>query len=253
MKNDQLQKQEEAVAHILDDTADDSISIAKLYHLSDLPQELMDRLVTAWPTIPLGRRQKIARHLADIMEENYQVDFTPLFAHFLQDPHAEVRRAALDGLWDSSDTSLIPAVIALMQNDAEESVRVAAASALGHYVLMAQWGEIDPAADKPIVPALLAELDNDGVSLSMRRAALESVAASGHGRVPDLIQAAYASNRYELRLSAVYAMGYSADRRWLSTVLLELDHDEPDMRIEAARAAGMLSASDAIEKLAELI
>ena len=253
MKDERRSKQEEAVVYVLHDMAVADISIPKLYALSDLPPDLMDEFVAGWPNLAEVRREKIARHLADIMEENFAVDFSPLFAYFLQDIAPEVRRAALDGLWDSTDVTLIPTVLKLMQQDSQESVRVAATSNLGHFVLMDQWGEIPPKAAEPIVAALLAELDKPDVSPAMYRAALESVASSGHGRVPTLIETAYTSRHEQMRLSAVYAMGQSADRRWLNTVLLELDHEDADMRIEAARAAGALSASDAIEKLVELI
>ncbi len=253
MKDERIVKQEEVLQAVLTGTDDKEISIAKLYALSDLPPELMAKFVAEWPGLPLERREKIARHLADIMEENYQVDFTPLFAMFLADGATEVRRAALDGLWDSTEVSLLPTMISLMQTDSDESVRVAAAVALGHYVLMAEWGQVNPKVSQPVVTALLAELEKPDVSFAMQSAALEAVASSGHGRVHDHIQTAYASRYERLRLSAVYAMGASADRRWLSTVLRELDHDDTEMRIEAARAAGSLAASDAVEKLEELI
>jgi HEAT repeat protein len=252
----QKQKQVEAVVHVLvmDTTAvDDTIHIAKLYALSDLPPDLFDQFAAGWPTLPTLRREQISRHLADITEESFEVDFSLLFALMLKDSAPAVRRAALDGLWDSTEITLIPFIIEMMQMDPAEEVQVAATAALGHYVLMAEWGEIVPTASKPIVLALLAELDKPDLSFALRRAALEAVASSGHGRVPELIQTAYASRNEQIRLSAVYAMGMSADRRWLSTVLNELDSDDTEMRIEAARAAGWLAASDAVDKLAEMV
>lgn len=253
MKDKLRVKQEEDVAYVLDPTAVESISIPRLYSLSDLPPDLFDHFTANWGNINDERRAKIVRHLADIMELNYTVDFRPLFAFMLQDEYAEVRRAALDGLWDAAHVRLVPAIMKLMLTDNDEGVQVAATKALGHYVLVAQWGEIPPETADPIVKALLVQLEKPDLSPSLYRAALESVASSGHGRVPALIEQAYDSRHEEMRLSAVFAMGISADRRWLNDILHEIESDNPEMRLEAVRAAGTLGASDALDKLIEVV
>jgi HEAT repeat protein len=47
-------------------------------------------------------------------------------------------------------------------------------------------------------------------------------------------------------------MGSNADTRWMPTILQELTSPDPEMRAEAARAAGFIGSSDAVEQLAEL-
>lgn len=53
-------------------------------------------------------------------------------------------------------------------------------------------------------------------------------------------------------MSAIFAMGNSADRRWSVTVLGEMQSPYEEMRAEAARAAGSIGNSDFVPQLAEL-
>jgi HEAT repeat protein len=55
-----------------------------------------------------------------------------------------------------------------------------------------------------------------------------------------------------MRISAVFAMGRSADSRWAPQVKQELFSPNPEMRYEAARACGELQISDTVTDLAEL-
>jgi len=56
-----------------------------------------------------------------------------------------------------------------------------------------------------------------------------------------------------MRVSAMYAMGNSADDRWIETVIEELEAQSPAIRYEAARAAGELEARNAVSTLARLL
>lgn len=234
-------------------TAEDTpISISHIYRLSDLPQEELAQFVARFPSLPVERREALARHMADISEENFQVDYSLLTPYLLQDPSAEVRKAALDALWDSSNISLIDLIIRTMETDPSMEVRTVAAATLGHYVLMAQWKELPPRIEKPIVDALLRQLNQPNPNPSLWRVALESFAGSSHPQVNNFIERAYEQRDDQTQISAVFAMGRSADRRWLITVQDEMQNDDPQMRAEAARAAGAFGASDPVEQLIEL-
>jgi HEAT repeat protein len=56
-----------------------------------------------------------------------------------------------------------------------------------------------------------------------------------------------------MNISAVFAMGRSADSVWREIVTAELDSPNPEMRYEAARACGELEASAALSALIDLI
>lgn len=232
---------------------DERPSVALLYRLSDLSPEEYDHFCGSWPTFDEERRRVIARHLADISEENFQVDFSSVFAFCLGDKSAAVRLASLDGLWDSEHVRLIEPIVQLMHDDPDLEVRTLAAATLGHFILLAEWGQLPEAKVRPAVDALLMVLDSASTAEQVRRAALESIGAATHPRVADLIADAYDSADLELQVSAVFAMGRSADPQWLSILRDEMSSPMDEMRAEAARAAGGIGRADAIPELFELL
>lgn len=230
-----------------------TVPIQDLYRLSDMSAEETVEFETRWPDVDDERRRVIARHMADLTEDNYVVDFSPAFGFMLQDPAAAVRLAALDGMWDSTSTSLITPITHLLQEDESTEVRAAAAAALAHYVLMAEWGQLPRPISARLVKVLLAEYDKPDTPTAVKRAALEAMSAANHPRIEELILSAYHSGDFENQLSAVFAMGRSADARWLPTVLDEMENDEPNMQLEAARAAGTIGEERAVPLLARLV
>ncbi len=231
----------------------EQISIPALYHFSDLTPEELSQFCEAWPRLNEGRRRIIARHLADLAEENYVVDFSEVFGFCLEDAAAEVRLASLDGLWDSDRLTLVDPIVQLMQNDPDMRVRSLAAATLGHYVLMAEWEQLSAEKIKPVVEALLSQMEDPSASPAVKGAALESLGAASHPRVSTLIEDAYDSGDLDMQKSALFAMGRNADRRWLSVVRDEMMSSIVEMRLEAARASGGIGHEEAIPELGELI
>lgn len=233
--------------------SDERLSISLLYRLSDLSPEDLAIFASKWPQVNEERRRIIARHMADICEENFVVDFAPIFQLFLRDPAPDVRMAALDGLWDFEHASLLPPVIDLMEHDVDPRVRALAAATLGHIVLLGEWRQLDSKMASRATEAMLAVYRDPQTPEVVRRAALESFGASADDQIPELIAQAYYSGSEELRLSAVVAMGRSANSRWMSIIMDEMDSELDEMRQEAARSAGEIGSSDAVEKLIELL
>ncbi|MBP6787886.1 MAG: HEAT repeat domain-containing protein [Candidatus Promineofilum sp.] len=231
----------------------DEVPVHLVYRLSDMGAANFELFQREWLEVSEERRAALVRHMADIAEENYLVDFTPLFAHLFNDTYATVRQAALDGVWDSTDSGLVRPIIGLLQGDRDINVRAAAARALAHYVLLAEWGQIRPAVAAPAIDALLAEHDRPNTPLEVKRAALEAVAAANNPRIPDMILNAYDDGPEELQLSALFAMGLTADRRWLPLLNEEMQSPSADFRAEAARAAGGLGSADSIDALEGLL
>lgn len=231
----------------------DPLPLELLYRLSDLSADDFAAFCEWLPQTADERRRVLMRHLADISEENFVVDFAPIFAFAMNDVYAPVRQAALDGVWDATDVTLVKPIIALMQTDASDDVRAAAAAALGHYVLLAEWGQLPAHISPPIIEALLATYDDEETAVPLKRAALEALGTAHHPRIAQLIEQAYEDRRFEMQLSAVFAMGGSADSRWLPIILDEMENPAVEMRVEAARAAGLIGGSDAVEALANLV
>ncbi len=231
---------------------DPTIPLPLLYRLTDIADKEFATLKEQWPAVDDERRRLLVRHLVDISEENYLVDFSPLFTFCLEDASAAVRVAALDGLWDDTNLRLVNPIIALLQHDPAVEVQTAAAQALAHYVLMAEWGEISDAMTPQIVEALLGVYEQKETAVSLKRAALEALGAASHPRIPALIQQAFDSRIHDLQLSAVFAMGSSADDRWVPQILEAMESDSDEIRLEAARAAGAVGAEEALPQLAHL-
>ncbi len=232
--------------------SDEKPSIPLLYRLTDLTPEELDSFCGAWVQMDDDKRKIIVRHLADISEENFEVDFSDVFAFCLSDNSSAVRVASLDGLWDSDRTALLDPIVELMLNDSDDQVRTLAAATLGHYVLMSEWQQIPGNEVKRVISALLDVLNDPMTEKSVRRAALESIGAAAHPKVSQHIEEAYDSGDLKLQLSAMFAMGRSADSRWLDIVIDEMSSPITDMRIEAARAAGMIGNTEAISELSNL-
>ena len=231
----------------------DEVPVHLVYRLSDMSKAEFELFQREWLEVSEERRAALVRHMADIAEENYLVEFTPVFAHLFDDSYAAVRIAALDGVWDSTEPRLVRPIIGLLQSDRDVNVRAAAARALAPYVLLAEWGQIRPAVATPAVDALLAEYDRPNAPLEVKRAALEAVAAANHPRVPDMILDAYDDGPNDLQLSALFAMGLTADQRWLPILDDEMQSPSADFRAEAARAAGGLGSTDSVDALEGLL
>ena len=231
----------------------ESVPVYLLYQLSDMSSEDLDKFAAIWQDLDDERRRIVIRHMADISEGDYQVDYCEVFAYCLADLSPPVRIAALDGLWDSEHISLIKPILDMAQNDPDLEVRRLAAATLGHYVILGEWDVISRKHTEPIVEGLLSILKDDNSDPPVRRAALESISSNPHVMVPGLIEQAYDSGDSKMQISAIYAMGQSADPRWLSIIQDEMQSPYEDMRIEAVRAAGSIGKSELISDVADLI
>jgi HEAT repeat protein len=224
-----------------------------IYRLSDVTPEELILLMEQWPSWTEERRRIIARHMADISEENFVVDFSPVLHRLLSDSAAEVRLAALDGLWDTSNMAVVNPIIRLMEADEDLDVRAAAASTLGHFVLMGEWGQISQRVTDRIVEALLVQHRTEGATDRLRGATLESLGNAAHAHVPQLIEDAYYRGSADMQLSAIFAMGRSADSRWLPILFEEMVSPTAEIRVEAAQAVGNIGDSSAVDRLVELL
>ena len=244
-----------AVEALLQQLSDASqlLSVAKLYALSNLERADLARVQAVWPTLLDERRRATIRHLVDIAEANFEVNFGPMFRLALGDPNPEVREAAIDGLWEEQDPALIPVLLNILQHDPSEQVRAAGASALGRFVYWDEIEQVPHARVEPALKALREIIAAPDEPPEVRRRAVEAIGFSSADDVPGIIRSAYASPDELMRVSAVYAMGNSADEQWIDAVTSEVEGQLPAMRYEAARAAGELEARTAVGALARLL
>lgn len=233
--------------------ADKELRTSSLYILSKMSHEALNDFKEIWPTISIQRRRDIMQELVEISEANFEVYFDPVFLLGLGDEDPAVRTSAINGLWEDEDPALIGPLIHLLRTDEAATVRAAAAAALGKFVYLGEVEEIKQPQAFLAEEALLETIHQGGEEVEVRRRAIESIAYSGRPNVAQIIESAYYDDDEKMQVSAVFAMGRSADSQWRSQVMAELENDNNEIRFEAARACGELEAGDAVPKLVELI
>ncbi len=222
------------------------------YGLSDLSVSELQHVEKVWTGLNTATRRKLMRALVEVGETNFEMDYTAIGMLGLSDDDAGVREAAIDVLWEDESLALMDRLIALARTDKARGVRASAASALGRFVLSGELGDLDPAAFARVQTAVLDILFDDDEDIDVRRRALEAIANCSNEVVPEAIEDAYRSDDRRLQVSALFAMGRTCDQRWETIVLRELDNPDPEMRYEAARAAGELELEEAVLPLSRL-
>ena len=227
--------------------------LASLQALSDLSLRDYESLREQWPLVAADRRREVVEQLVENAREDVFLQLGRLLRIALGDSEAEVRQAAIEGLWDDDAGDLIGPFVQMLHNDPALDVRAAAAAALGAYVLAGELDELDASLAMRVEEALLGVLHDDTEPLEVQCRALESIAFSGETGVRQLIEDAYYSPYEEMRVSALIAMGRSADVRWRGLARAELQNPSSAMRVGAAVACGELEARAAEDDLIELL
>jgi hypothetical protein len=244
-----------AFAALLDRLVDinSAVSGVELAALSNVRRAEYQLLADRWTQIPVERRRQIMRGIGSLIEESFEVEFTPVNQLGLSDSDSEVRATAVSNLWENEDPAYIPTFLTLLNTDDTTAVRAAAASALGKYVFLAEMEELDEDDAAPIRTALMRVIHNKTEPLEVRRRAVESIAFFGDEQVRTIITDAYNDIDESMQVSAVFAMGRSLDEYWSGTVILELGSSNPELRFEAARASGELEIKRAVPALVDLL
>lgn len=222
------------------------------YGLSELSPSDAQAVRELWTTLTPVYRRKLARRMAEAIETNFDLDYAAVGRVALDDLDAEVRQFAIEILAEDRDLKLMERYIDAAVNDENIAVRAASASALGAFILAGELGELPESETKKAQHAMLDVLEHQSESVDVRRRALEAISNCGHPKVPDLIRRAYADSERRMRVSAIFAMGRTCDTVWREIVLHELGSEDPEMRFEAARAAGELELREAVPVLAPL-
>ena len=229
------------------------ISEAALTNLSDADRDEADLFAQLWPATEACHRLVVVRSLVDLAESNFRVDFDALFWHCLRDEQAGVRQAAIEGLWENESPALVPELLGMLAADESMSVRAEAAVALGRFALMAELEELDRGSWDRICSSLLQVIRNDDEPIEVRRRSIEAISCMTVAGLRGIIDEAYCHPDRLMQLSALFAMGRSADPFWRDIVVGELSDSDPVVRHEAARAAGELEAEESVDALIRMI
>ena len=220
-----------------------------LADISDLSRNQVAEFHAAWHDLSPSRRLELITVMVEQAETNIHLIFHAALRACLTDGDAQVRRLAIEGLWEDERVSLVPTLAGLLTNDPSDDVRSTAATALGRFVLMGVLGDIAEEPARQAEDALHLAWERSGEPVSVRRRVLESLAPTDTADVHVLIGDAYYSDNELMRQSAIFAMGRSANPRWNKIVLAELNSREPAIRFEAAEAAGEMAIRAAVQPL----
>lgn len=234
-------------------TSQKPIKSGSLILFSGLSGEEAELLKEAWLSIPLSRRCQVMQRLGEMAEEDVELDFGAAFRVCLSDPDEGIRVGAVDGLWECTERSLIAPLITLVQNDASERVRAAAATGLGRYAMLAAMGKLGERDASRVWTCLLQVVEAEKEPLEVRRRAVESIGAFSFPQVPVILEKAYRSPELNMKCSALYAMGRNCDPRWLPILLNELSSQYSELRYEAANACGEIGEQEVVPHLIPLL
>jgi HEAT repeat protein len=226
-------------------------SATDLVALNALEGTQRERFLDVWRTLSIQRRRDIIDVLADMIEDNVELDFSAVFMAALFDGDVQVRADSIKALWEYEDDDLIPVLLKLL-HDPEAIVRAEAALGLGRFLLRAELTDREDSTVAEMENRLRALYQDESESTDVRGRALEAFGVRGHEWVHDLIDEAYASGERRLQLSAIHAMGRNADLEWLPILLEEMQSEDGEIRYEAATAAGSLADEEAVPALAVL-
>jgi len=223
-----------------------------LNRLSDLDGGDIAEFAGAWPRVTVQRRQALLEDLEEIHLADDLQNFEAVARIALNDEDPGVRTRAISILREYELVDLLPRFIDMSEHDPDVSVRAGATAALGVYIYL---GEIEVISHSKLMRAeecLLKRISSKDEKLVLCRA-LEALGFSSRQEVFGLIDQAYTSGDVEWLISALFAMGRSANSHWNPMVLEVLNHTQPGVRAEAASAAGELEIKKAKPILLELL
>jgi HEAT repeat protein len=216
-----------------------------LKHFSDISPLELKTLMDLWPRVKPDRKLSLLDGLLSLADSDTLVSFDDFARSILDDPDAAVRVRAIRLLDHEAcdDLKLVPAYLAMLKTDPDVNVRAEAANALNVFV---DLGELEEIAEETYgeVHAALLESARGEKEAKVRRRALESLGWSSNPAVVELIESAF-ENGMDWKVSALIAMGRSADDRWEDRVLRSMLDDNLKIRKAAVQSAGMLALKSA--------
>src|SRR4030042_5602535 len=93
------------------------VVVSKLVNLSDLSREELGVFNKVWPGIDVARRREIAEHLAELAEDNLDLDFDKVFHACLFYVDSAVKVKAIGGLLECEERYLLDPLINLLMGD----------------------------------------------------------------------------------------------------------------------------------------
>jgi len=221
--------------------------------LSDLNKDNLAKFRKAWEKADFKERLQLISKMVSLSEEDAILDFTGVFKIGLDDPQESIRIKALEGLEMEDKYVNARPIIKVLKSDDSVEVRTTAARALGKLALMAECGDVPEIIGQEIFNTLMGILERPKEDDAVRRHALEAIACFHQEPVDGYIEDYYYSEDPKLKASAIFAMGFNCNPRWLRLLIDEMKSESAEYRFEAARASGEIGDEEAVPHLVELV
>ena len=215
-----------------------------LGHFSDIQPLELQTVLDVWERVNLDRKLSLLEGLESLSETDTLVSFDDFASAILNDPNASVRVLAIRLLDECDDVNLVPMYLNLLKNDPDVSVRAEAANVLNLFVDLGELEEISEEVYGEVRLALLESASSEKEA-RVRRRALESLGWSSHPEVIALVESSFEGEDVDWKVSALIAMGRSANDIWEDRVLRSLLDANNKIRRAAVQSAGMLSLKSA--------
>ena len=227
---------------VLDTLLTDSRDFPRRYlqEFSDIGTLELKTLLDIWPRVELSRKLTLLEDLDALAENDTLVSFDDFASALLTDPDPQVRSRAIRLLDESEDVKLVPSFLDMLRSDPDTHVRVEAANALYLFVDLGELEEIPESIYRQVEDALLTSITSED-DVRVRRTALESLGYSSRPEVATLIESSFRRDEPHWQVSALTAMGRSADERWADEVTRALVNENDNIRRAAVQAAGELA------------
>lgn len=227
---------------VLDSLSDKSKEFPQHYlrEFSDIGPLELKTLLDVWPQVELSRKLSLLKALDALADTDTLVSFDDFARALLTDPDAQVRTQAIRLLDEAESIDLIPSYLDMLKNDPDIGVRAEAARILHLFVDLGELEEIPENVYHQVEDELLMAVTGED-DVRVRRAALESLGYSSRPEVATLIESSFHREEPNWQMSALIAMGRSADDRWRDDVTHALVNENDNIRRAAVQAAGELS------------
>ena len=230
-----------------------SLLNTRLSELAGINPEEFTEFKNAWQEISPEKRRVIISRLLELAEDNFELVFDDIFKYCLEDPDAEVRSKAIEGLWENEEPTLINSLLNILKNDPADEVRIAAAMALGRFAMLAEHQKLHASYTSKIYQSLLDTIGNPDSSVELRRRAVEAIAPISSPEVEQIIRNAYRNDDDKLKISSIYAMGKNCNPAWIPILVRETGNPDAEIRYEAAGACGELGEEETVPYLGNLL
>jgi HEAT repeat protein len=243
-----------SLASAIDAIAGGEFSRSRLATLSDLDRSRAAYLRERWQDIPEQQRHALLLALAELADQSLEFNFNRVFRIALDDPSPVIRQLAIADLWEDEGSDLPPTYVRLVQHDPSDDVRAAAADALSaacDAIADGQPSELDPEA---LIDLFSTLVEDPAESPIVRRRSLGTVASFGNDpRVEALIRLGLDDDDQTVVAGSIFAMGRTANDRWLPEIVEFMTSEDAELRFEAARAAGRIGDAGVVPELSELV